>query len=234
MIEGCPKEKKCLEIKMLETADMNFIVNQEGLDIYKKNIPDFDARCKYMILPNGVNYNAFTKKYPVPISLQKKNTALYVGARDCEWALILDAAQSLPDVNFVIVCPSSLPQQVKDSMAEYPNIDFIPGIKPAEVPAYITNCDLVIVPNPKDRYKKKPWGITAKYYQAMVAKKTIVAFHDTCELEKYDVFVTYNYLDFIRDIKLAMQTGTTEYSFDFASRNWDVICKDFVKHIENL
>jgi glycosyltransferase involved in cell wall biosynthesis len=233
MIEGCSPELKILETKMLETAGMNFIVNNEGIDVYKKNISDFEKRCKYIILPNGVDYDAFTKKYSIPNSLQKKNTALYVGARDIEWSLILEAAQVLPDVNFVIISPSSLPNKFKN-VTKYHNIEYISGISPAKVPSYVTNCNVIIVPNPSDRYKKKPWGITAKYYQAMAAGKPIVAYHDTSELEKYGISVAYNYSDFIRDVKRAMSLGKTEYQFDFSSRNWNVICDKFLTSIEKL
>jgi glycosyltransferase involved in cell wall biosynthesis len=234
MIEGCSFEKKRLEIKMLEVADMNFIVNQEGLDIYKKNIPNFEAQCKYMILPNGVNYNAFTKKYAVPNSLQKKNTALYVGARDVEWPLIIESAKSLPNINFIIICPESIPKLYHNKINDLLNIDYIPGISPTEVPAYVTNCDVIIVPNPDNRYKKKPWGITAKYYQAMAAGKPIVAYHDTIHLRNLGIPVTYTHDDFIQVLKETMNKDNVSYSIDLKENSWSRICDKFLSTIQNL
>lgn len=215
----------------MRMADMNYIVNKAGVKVYEKNIDDFQNAIKYQILPNGVNVELFKHKYDKPKELVCANTFLYVGARVIEWDLIKRAAEARPEYTFVIVCPEKMPDGFTSVSAC--NIKYIPGIKPSEVPAWVTNCDVVIVPNPTGWYKIKPWGITAKYYQAMEARRPIVAYEDTDELAEYGAYVAHDYDTFISmlDEALAMRSGV-EYSFN--AMDWSRISTVFLESIAKL
>lgn len=39
-----------MEANILYKADLNLIVNQEGIEAYKKSIPDFESKVKYELL----------------------------------------------------------------------------------------------------------------------------------------------------------------------------------------
>lgn len=230
MIDGVSERVKRLEEHIMLKSDCVFIVNQAGLDLYRSKIQDFDKRVKSVLLPNGVDTEEFKKKYPCPISLQRANTALYVGARVIEWELILLAAKRCPNINFVIVCPEIPPTDfLKSSLI---NLQYISGIPPHEVPMWVTNCDVYIVPNPKEWYKKKPWGITAKYYQAMAAQRPIIAYDDTDELKQYGVTVTHSYEEFIDKIQTLINKGKCQYNY--GGKDWKVITEIFFKHIKSL
>ena len=108
------------------------------------------------------------------------------------------------------------------------NLTYVPGIKPDQVPAWITNCSVVMVPYVTDFYKDRPLGITAKYYQAMAAGKPIVAYCDTPKLADVGVTVTYCYEDFISAVEKAMSAGSQHYQFDLQGRDWNDICRRFV------
>lgn len=213
------------ETFVLKNSDMVFLVNKEGLELYKSKLKDFEASVKWSLLPNGVDLEAFKKKYECPVVLNKPNTALYVGARDIEWDLILEAARKLSNINFVIVCPENPPKNFLNSSLQ--NLVFINGISPEAVPSYVTNCDVIIVPNPKDRYKIKPWGITAKYYQAMAAHKSIVCFDDTDALKDYGVYVAHSYGDFISDLCKVFSTDDRFIDYPLISRDWQTIAHEF-------
>lgn len=231
MVDGCSAEMRRLEEKLMRTADMSFIVNKAGLKIYEQKISDFNTTVKYQLLPNGVNVDLFKCKYPKPKEINCANTFLYVGARVIEWDLIKQAAIERPDYNFIIVCPEKHP----DGFTSVPNnnIKYIPGIKPSEVPAWVTNCDVVIVPNPTGWYKIKPWGITAKYYQAMEARRPIVAYEDTDELTDYGVFVAHDYESFISMLDKAL-TKKNGIDYQFKAMDWDMIAEVFNKSISDL
>lgn len=231
MVTGATQQLIDAERHVLESSDMTYIVNKSGLDLYRSKIDNFDEKVKYIMLPNGVNTELFKKKYPTPEALKLPNTALYVGARIIEWPLITQAAEKLPDVNFVIVCPEMPSSNFLTSKLQ--NIHYYPGIKPNEVPMWVTNCNVVIVPNPHGWYRIKPWGITAKYYQAMEAGKPIVAYEDTDELKEYGVSVAHDYESFISLLSDAIKKRDV-LKYDFRAMDWSEISQKFLTSLENL
>ncbi len=227
-----PERVKALERHILMTADLSLIVNQEGVESYKKSIPDFDQKVRYQVLSNGIDLDSYKKEYPVPPQLEKKQSVLYVGAWEVEWSLLFDAAQKLPECNFVVVCPNYPADKVLNQVEAVENLTYVPGIKPDQVPAWITNCSVVMVPYVTDFYKDRPLGITAKYYQAMAAGKPIVAYCDTPKLADVGVTVTYCYEDFITAIQQALAKGSQQYQFDLQGREWGEICQKFISACE--
>lgn len=228
------KDKETLEKEyhVLKECDLSFIVNQEGLDLYRSKYKDFDKNVKFQMLSNGVDVEKFGLKYPVPEKLKKENTALYVGARDAQWDLLLYSAKNCPDINFVIVCPEKPTEEFAN--ANLSNLTYIPGISPSEVPAWITNCDVVIIPNPTGRWRIKPWGITAKYYQAMKAKKPIVSYEDTPRLKTdFDIDVAYSFDEFVAYLNKVMDNkGERHYILE--NKDWAEITGIFNNSITHL
>lgn len=229
MVDGTPEEICRQEERLMKMADMNYIVNESGFNLYRSKIADFDALVKSMPLPNGVNTELFFNSYPTPEELNKKNTFLYVGARRIEWNMIHHAACIRPNYNFIIVCPEAAPAGF-DSPS---NITYIPGIPSSDVAAWVTNCNVVIVPNPAGLFRIKPWGITAKYYQAMAACKPIVAFDDTSDLLEYGVYVAYDYDNFIASLDKAI-AGPTSVHYDYKSTEWSAIIDRFLDSLSKL
>lgn len=223
-----PERVRALERHILYTADLSLIVNQEGVEAYRASVPDFDQKVAYKVLSNGIDLDSYKKEYPVPPQLDKPNTVLYVGAWEVEWPLLFEAAQKLPECNFVVVCPNYPADKILNQVEAVENLTYVPGIKPDQVPAWITNCSVVMVPYVTDFYKDRPLGITAKYYQAMAAGKPIVAYCDTPKLADVGVAVTYSYEDFISAVEKAMSAGSQHYQFDLQGRDWNDICRRFV------
>lgn len=230
--DSIPERVKKLEQHMLYSADLNILVNKEGLEAYRNAVADFDNRANYTILSNGIDIDSYTKSYSTPELLKKPNTILYVGAWEVEWPLLFKAASENPDYNYIVVCPNYPSQEIQNKVESTPNLFYVPGIKPAEVPAWITNCSVVMVPYVTDFYKDRPLGITAKYYQAMAAHKPIVAYCDTPKLTEAGAVVTYTYDDFITAVRNAVKTGTKNYSFDLQDRRWETITQKFIELVE--
>ncbi len=231
MVDGVSEREKEQEAYVLKKCDLTLLVNQAGLDLYRSKMSDFDENVRYKILSNGVDTDKFKEQYPVPAQFEKGNIALYVGALAPEWKLTLKIAEACPDINFVIVCPVECPQEIKEHSPS--NLFFIPGIYPSEVPAWITNCDVFIVPYPTGMYKIRPWGITAKYYQAMTAKKPIVVYDDTDELKQYGISVNHDYESFINNIKKAFE-NKHDVQYELGDKDWSSINNVFINELENL
>lgn len=244
--DSVPDRVKMLERKMLYSADINLIVNDEGVAAYKKAFADFDTRVNHKVLSNGIDIESYKRKYDVPELLQKANTILYVGAWAVEWNLIFRAAIELPHCNFIVVCPNYPSDEIQTQIKAASNVEYVPGILPKDVPAWIINCSVVMVPYETDFYKDRPLGITAKYYQAMAAGKPIVAYSDTPKLADVGVAVTYTYEDFIckvRDFVAAAGDVACadsackkvyEYNFDLKGREWKTVTEKFLDEIENI
>ncbi|MBQ6779617.1 MAG: hypothetical protein IJP62_00105 [Treponema sp.] len=229
MYDGALSRYVTNETHIMKTADLNIIVNQEGLDLYRRKIPDFDTAIRYTLLSNGVDIESYEKKYDTPELLQKPNTILYVGAWEVEWNLLFLAAEQNTDFNYIVVCPNFPSTEIQEKVKTYKNLFYVPGIPPAEVPAWITNCAVVMVPYITDFYKNRPLGITAKYYQAMAARKPIVAYCDTPKLSDVGAAVTYTYEDFISAVRNAVSQKTCDYQFDLSDRRWENITAKFLE-----
>lgn len=231
VFDSVSQRLKEAEKKILKTANLSLIINDEGLAAYRAEISNFDHSVKYAMLSNGVDIESYRQKYPVPELLKKQNTILYVGAWEVEWSLLFEAATACPAFNFIVVCPNYPDTAISVKIKKYANLFYIPGIKPVDVPAWITNCDVVMVPYVTDFYKDRPLGITAKYYQAMAAEKPIVAYCDTPKLKEAGIPVCYTHEDFIFSIKNSLENKTIKYSFNLKDRDWNTICKQFLNFI---
>ena len=226
---------KELEKELLEKADLVLLVNKENKNTIVKNYSYLQNKQHIKILNNGVDIAAFKKEYPKPSILKKVNTLVYVGARDIDWDMVVEAASIEKKLNFIIICPE-VPNQnfLAYSQKSNTNLFFINGISPKQVPSYITNADVVIVPNPKNRHKNKNWGITAKYLQAMAAKKPIIAYHDGDYLLDYEIEPVYTTQDFLTKAKQYLKTPVVNYSYNLEQRDWEYLKDEFYKLTTNL
>lgn len=223
-----------LEKHFLLNCDKALIVNKQGVELYRKNIPDFDKKVNYEIISNGVDSKAYKLKYDCPKELMIPNTALYMGALPPNMEVVFYAAERLKDVNFVIVCPEPLLEKDDVKIKTMNNITYVPGVLPKEVPAWVTNADLIMVPKPEGVYRYKPWGILAKYYQAMVAGKPVVAYHDTEELLECGISVAYTKEDFVDAIREHIHNGTIDYKFESDSMDWSVKAERFLSAVNAI
>jgi len=230
MIDGAPSRYVTNETHIMRNADLNIIVNDTGLALYRKKIADFDRSIRYTVLSNGVDIESYETQYPVPEPLQKPNTVVYIGAWEVEWDLLFTAADATPDFNYVVVCPNYPDNRIIEKVQTKKNLDYIRGISPSEVPAWVTNSRVIMVPYKTDFYKARPYlGITAKYYQAMAARRPIVSYADTPALLDIGVRATYTYDDFINAVTQAMQEKERSYTFDLSNRRWDTVNAEFLR-----
>ncbi len=221
------------EINMIRKADLTLPVNSGSLELYKKHIPDFEKTVNFKILTNGVDIEPFEKKYPVPEPLDKKNTVLYIGAWEPDWEMLFKASCKNSDLNFTVICPNTPSESIQNQMKQYKNLTYIPGIMPNEIPQWMTNCDVFMVPyNKRDGSRRA--GITAKYYQAMASQKPIVAYYDTPLLKEAGIPVTHSEEEFVNEIRSALHLEKKVYDYDLESKRWSRIKKQFLEYIREL
>lgn len=223
------------ERNLIEKCDFIFAVNQEGIDLYRDNVPGWDdSKCE--IISNGIELSAYEKEYPMPdVYKGCKNIVSYIGARPAEWDMLVEASAKLPEVNFFVICPAAPNKAFKDALEKNQNLHYIQGISPKQVPQYVSNSDVIMIPNPTGMYKTFPWGITAKFYQAMKAHKPIVVYEDEDEISNLGIAITHDYNSFISEINKAVHSKKEiNYNFDFEKKDWNVLAKRMKEIIETL
>ena len=133
---------------------------------------------KALYFPNGVNYRHFaedSKIMPPEYEHIKRPIALYVGAM-AEWFdfdLINDAAQKLPDISFVLVGPDGL---AKQRLKKLPNIHILGARKYTDLPAYMHNADVGLIPFDIENHANLVNSINPlKLYEYMACGLPVVA-----------------------------------------------------------
>ena len=134
------------EIELMKKFDMSFLVNEEGRNLYKRLIPNFDEICKWQILVNGIYIEDYQKKYERPSRMKDGKSILYLGVEPIEWELIIQTAKEFNNATIYIIIPMHLPEDLEKRVKQIPNLVFIPGVFHGEVPSWITNADVIITP----------------------------------------------------------------------------------------
>jgi glycosyltransferase involved in cell wall biosynthesis len=102
------------------------------------------------LVPNGVDVDHFRRPRPRPPDLAAAPTAVYVGSLHdarLDVELVAELADTLAQLNVVLVGPDSLGSEARSLLASRRNVSLL-GAKPYEdVPAYLQHADVVIVPH---------------------------------------------------------------------------------------
>lgn len=223
------------EKHLISLADKILLVNEESLSVYKEKYPELFVPNKYYVVSNGVSITNYLKKYDCPEVLKNGLTALYIGAFSVDWALMIQAAQQLPQITFVIITPHLLGHSLQEKIRRFSNLIYIPGIAPTEVPMWITNANIIIQPfcDEMCHFDKKCLGLTAKNYKAIAAKKPIVTYKIPMHLSKYGLITTDTYEDFINAVSENILKGDIEYNININDKDWERLCPLFLNIIEN-
>ena len=218
------------EGKLLKLADLVFTVNEESIKLYEEEFFDVFDSSKAIVLKNGVHLKDYQKKYECPDALKNVKSALYVGAFDVDWDLIFYTASKLPDIKFVIVTPVSVKSNILRMIDKHNNVDYIPGIKPSDVPKYITNATLIIQPYPKKHnfHNKRSMGLTSQNYKAISANKKIITHMCPKTFSDYGLITTYNYDDFCSEVSKNINCLSVNYKINLEELDWKCLCEKFL------
>lgn len=222
------------EIELMPKFDMSFIVNEEGVQLYRNNVKDFDKRCKWNILVNGIYIDDYKKVYPRPLNMKEGKSVLYLGVEPIEWELVIKAATQLKEATFYIIIPMEIDSELRNRISQIPNLIFIPGVYHEEVPAWITNADVIITPLLTGfQNRRKSFHISAKNLKPIAANKPIVTYCNNPILSEYGITTTYTYDDFINEVEKSLNEERREYKIDLDYYNWNTIGNKFLKILED-
>ena len=107
-------------------------------------------RADLVLIPNAVDHEHFTRARPRPNDVPMGSVAVYVGTLHDDRVdvdLVVTLARALPDLEVVLVGPSSLTASSTERLASLPNVHVLGARAYEDVPAYLQHADVVIVPH---------------------------------------------------------------------------------------
>ena len=216
------------ERRLVREADAVCLVNEEGRRLYQENGYELDASKTYL-LPNGIDMAAFRAKYEVPEDLAVAESVCYVGGHPPDWRPIFALADKRPDLRIVIVCPEALSPAIAKDVAARSELIYIEGLSPEQVPAYVTNTTVIIIPYP-DGWGARPLGMHGKVMQAMYAKKPIVATNLDPSLRSEGIYIESTPESFAERVISFLAGSVPEYKFDFSDKDWSTFKRRFIEY----
>lgn len=221
-----------IERRLVKEAAAVLLVNPEGQALYGREGYELSDD-RTFILPNGIDLDAFRRPHPCPRALRNKPSVCYVGGHPPYWDAILALADANNGVNVVVVCPESLPAVTRKEVSLRENIIYIEGITPDDVPAYIFNANVVMIPY-MPGWGDRPLGMHGKVMQAICAKKPIVAMHMDKSLREEGVFVEDTISGFVHRVLSLLDAGCISYAYDLSDRSWEKFRDRFIEIVNSI
>ena len=219
-----------LEKLIFAGADKVLLVNKESENLYKKYSFDI-SRPNLEILPNAIDVESFKKNYKIPDILKKAPTITYLGGHPPNLELIFKTADKIKSANFLIICPERINKPELNKISKISNLDYIEGVLPTEVPKYIKNSTIIMIPY-KEEYKNKPLGMHGKIIQAIACKKPIVCKNIDESLKKFGVLIAQTDEDFISILRDLINKKVVYVEYEYKLRDWADFCEDFSNHLK--
>lgn len=130
---------------------------------------------KVHFISNGVDVEMFEKKLPMPKILQNFTSPLviYAGKMQSMFdsSLIIELAKNNPKCSFLLL-GKILEGDIRNRLKNVINVSLLGDIPYEQLPGFITNADICIIPYRED---KQHGGDPIKFYEYMAANKPIVS-----------------------------------------------------------
>jgi glycosyltransferase involved in cell wall biosynthesis len=154
------------ENEMFRVADLVFVTSQ------KLRAKALQHRAAVEVFPAGVAYERFeaarTNPPPAPLdmSVLARPIVAYVGGlhRWFDVSLLQNIAAMLPDVQFLIVGPATVPV---DALSALKNVHLLGARRHQDIPAYLAHVDAAIIPYVLDDYTASVFPTKLVEYLAM-------------------------------------------------------------------
>jgi len=127
------------------------------------------------LIPNAVDVEHFRRPRERPADLPQAPVAVYVGSLHdsrLDLELVIELAQAIDALSFVLVGPDSLSSSARDSLIAA-NVRLL-GPRPyADVPGYLQHADVIVVPHRVDAFTESLDPIKA--YECLAVGRPVVA-----------------------------------------------------------
>jgi teichuronic acid biosynthesis glycosyltransferase TuaH len=180
--------------KRADVADESFSRKVDGVIVTS----DFLAKPKYAlnkevsVVKNGVDFKTFhLSAKTAPIHQDTRKKVGYIGSLDHRFDLetVEYAVQQLPGYDFEFV-GELMNKNIQPCLAKYPNVTFLPPVKPNEVPDLLRNCDVGLIPYTCTEYNKNVYPLKINEYLSVGAPVVLTSFANLPEFSEVVSFTT--------------------------------------------
>jgi glycosyltransferase involved in cell wall biosynthesis len=222
------------ELKLAQSVDL-VIYSASNL---KKYIADLGAK-KSIFFANGVDFKHFingSRKLPEEYKSITKPIVIYIGAMDVwfDFDLINYLAEKLSSVSFVLIGPVEL---ARKKLNKLPNIYLLGSKKYQEIPKYLYNADVGIIPfNIKEYAKLINYINPLKLYEYMACGLPVVSVTwEELAILKSPALLCNNYEDFSKGVESSLSENINKkILIDFASNyDWGSKINTLLNYIAN-
>lgn len=172
--------------KFAETADgvivtSDFLKNQKLL---------FNQ--KVVTVKNGVDFEMFNREAKKEVNpIEKRRKIGYIGSIDQRFDLetVEFSVRYLPGYDFEFI-GDVRNHKVKNVLEQYPNVTFLPPVKPTEVPERLKKCDVGIIPYLCNEINKNVYPLKINEYLAVGVPVVVTRFADLPEFSEHVSFAS--------------------------------------------
>lgn len=164
-------------------------------------------------IPNAVDFDLFhsaAQSLPVPRRLQQDTRQRvlfsgYLNTLRSDIALLITCLKRFPNVLFVVVGPYDQKDFKKYQLDTYSNLLFEGNKSSSELPPYLSNCDVGIIPFLKNKLTNSIYPLKVNEYLA--AGMPVVTTHFSKELDEFKdlIYTAENHEQFIEQLGYALQ-----------------------------
>ncbi|MFA9371597.1 MAG: glycosyltransferase [Labilibaculum antarcticum] len=193
---------------------------------------------KMMVVKNGVDFNVFNKSAKTELTNSAKKKVGYIGSLDHRFDLetVEYTIQKLLDFDFEFV-GDLMNKKIRDVLCHYPNVSFLPPVKPHEVPDLLKKCDVGLIPYLCTEYTKNIYPLKINEYLSVGVPVVLTSFANLPEFNGIVNFTT-NKEAFCEAIQSVIESDNVEKinkRIEFAKENsWESRAIDFEQIIDEL
>jgi teichuronic acid biosynthesis glycosyltransferase TuaH len=219
------------ENKFIKLVDHVFYTSEKLKSKIKKNPSNY-------LLPSGVNFERFNTKFKKK-KINKKNIIFgFVGSvrNIIDLELIYKAAKILKNCKFVIVGPIFVDV---NKFKKLSNVKFIGYVSHKEIPKYINNFNIGLIPYIKNNFTKTIYPVKLNEYLAMGKPVFSTRIPEMVKLSKEiknAIYFVDKPMDFKKNLKLFLLKKTSNKNLiNFAKKNsWSLKFKIFINIINKI
>jgi glycosyltransferase involved in cell wall biosynthesis len=219
-------------------ADYSFASKVDGVittsDFLADSMKHLNKRMK--VVKNGVDFNVFNKSAKSDVNKSEKKKVGYIGSLDHRFDIetVEYTVQQLANYEFEIVGDLMNPK-IYEALAKYPNVTFLPPVKPHEVPNLLKKCDVGLIPYLCTEYTKNIYPLKINEYLSVGVPVVLTSFANLPEFNGVVNFAK-NKEEFCEAIRKEINSDSIEKilsRIEYAkATSWESRAIDFEKIID--
>lgn len=198
--------------KRAKIADYEYAQRVDGVittsDFLADSMKHLNSRMN--VVKNGVDFNLFNQSAKTKINSSLNKKVGYIGSLDHRFDIetVEYAIRQLTDYEFEIVGDLMNPK-IYDALSKYPNVRFLPPVKPHEVPDLLKQCDVGLIPYLCTEYTKNIYPLKINEYLSVGVPVVLTSFADLAEFKDVANF-TKSKEEFCNAIKLEIESDNLD------------------------